>query len=224
MAGILPPGTTNPCLSANIGAKPLSSTVTMKALLALIALLAAAVHLGAQSSFIVYAKGDYSLVTATVPATKPTDPARAAFLAATQADLAGSPAYETRMVLAAPPAPLWGKVLEGARGEFQFHDTFKGGFVVHLKLEGLTPGHTYRLCLNGNPKLAGNDRLADPVPGTPEERYMDFFTATADASGRYDATFAIALPAGPYDVRLYIKDTADYTVFLYHHYFRFTVE
>jgi len=196
----------------------------MKNLLALIILFAAAVHLVAQSSFIVYAKGDYSLVTATVPAAKPTDAARAAFLADVQAELAKSPAYETRMVLTAPPAPNWGKVIEGARGEFQFHDTFQGGFVVHLKLEGLTAGHTYRLCLNGNPKLEGNDRLADPVKGLPEERYLDFFTATADAAGRYDATFAIALAAGPYDVRLYIKDTTDHTIFLYHDYFRFTVE
>ena len=196
----------------------------MKAFLSLLALLTAAAGLTAQSSFIVYAKGDYSLVTATVPSAKPTDAARAAFLTDVQAELAKTPAYETHMVLIAPPAPKWGKVVEGARGEFQFHDTFKGGFVVHLKLERLIAGHTYRLCLNGNPKLEGNDRLVDPVKGMPEERYMDFFTATADASGRSDATYAIALPAGPYDVRLYIKDTADHTIFLYHDYFRFTVE
>lgn len=176
------------------------------------------------ASYIVYAKGDYSLVTATVPSSKPSDPARAAFLADVQSELAKTPAYETHMTLIAPPAPAWGKVVAGARGTFQFHDTFKSGFLVHLQLEGLTPGHPYRLCLNGNPKLAGNDRLVDPVKGLPEERYMDFFTATADEAGRYAATFAVALPAGPYDVRLYIKDTADHTIFLYHDYFRFTVE
>jgi hypothetical protein len=191
-------------------------------LLALLALLATSASRAA--SYIIYAKGDYSLVTATAPASKPADPVRAAFLAEVQAQLARTPAYETHMTLSSPPAPAWGKIIPSARGSFQFYDTFKSGFFVRLQLEGLTPGHAYRLCLNGNPKLAGNERLADPVKGLPEERYLDFFTATADANGRYDATFAVALPAGPYDVRLYIKDTADHTIFLYHDYFRFAVE
>jgi|SRR5688572_27893669 len=195
----------------------------MKKLLLLAGILLATSRLAADS-FIVYAKGDYSLVTATVPSYKPADPARAAFLANVQAELANPTTYGTHMTLVAPPAALWGKVIEGAKGTFQFHDTFKGGFIVHLKLEGLAPKHSYRLCLNGNAKLEGNDRLPDPVKAFPEERYMDFFTAIADASGRYEATFAVALPAGPYDLRLYVKDTADFTIFLYHDYFRFTVD
>jgi hypothetical protein len=190
----------------------------------LVALALFAVSRLCAASYIIYAKGDYSLVTPTAPSAKPSDPARAAFLAEVQAQLARTPAYETHMTLTSPPAPAWGKIIASARGSFQFYDTFKSGFFVHLQLEGLTPGHTYRLCLNGNPKLAGNERLADPVKGLPEERYLDFFTATADAAGRYEATFAVGLPAGPYDVRLYIKDTADHTIFLYHDYFRFTVE
>lgn len=194
----------------------------MKNLLLVVGLLLAASRLVADS-FIIYGKGDYSLVTATVPSYKPADAARAAFLASVQAELAQPVGYATHMTLIAPPAELWGKVIEGAKGTFEFHDKFKGGFVVHLKLEGLAPSHSYRLCLNGNAKLDGNDRLPDPVKAFPEERYMDFFTAIADASGRYEATFAVALPAGPYDVRLYIKDTSDYTIFLYHDYFRFTV-
>lgn len=196
----------------------------MKKLLVPAALLLATARLGAQSSFIVYAKGDYSLVTATVPAAKPTDPARAAFLADVQAELAKAPAYETHLTLIPAPAPKWGKVIAGARGTLDFHDFFKGGFFVHVKLEGLAAGHTYRLCLNGNPALPGNDLLIDPVKGNPKERYMDFFTATADAAGRYDATFAIALAPALYDLRFYVKDTADHTIFLYHDYFRFTVE
>ncbi len=196
----------------------------MKKLLLVASLLATAASLGAAQSFIIYAKSDYSLVSATVPATKPSDPARAAFLADVQADLGRPAAYETHMTLKAPPAPEWGKIVAGARGEFEFHDTFKAGFLVRVKLDGLTPGHTYRLTLNGNPKLAGNDRLADPVKGMPDERYFDFFTVAADAAGLVDGTFAIALPAGPYDVRLYVKDTSDFTIFLYHDYFRFNVE
>jgi hypothetical protein len=196
----------------------------MKNLLLVAGLLLAASSLSA-ASYIVYAKSDYSLATATMPTYKPTNPKLAAFLASFQAELANPVAYETQMTLNPPPSPEWGgKVVEGAKGTFEFHDTFKGGFVLHIKLEGLTPGRAYKLCLNGNPKLEGNDRLPTPVPGVPDERYTDFFTAIADSSGRYDATFAVALPVGRYDVRLYIKDGTDYAIFLYHDYFRFTVE
>ena len=186
-------------------------------------LLFAAAQLHAES-FIVYAKGDYSPVDAINPTTKPSDPSRAAFLAGIQAELAHPTAYETHMTLIPAPAPKWGKVIAGAKGTIDFHDTFKGGFVVHLKLEGLVAGHLYRLCLNGNPKLAGNDLLIDPVPGNAPERYMDFFTATADAQGRYDATFGIGLPIAPYELRFYVKDVVDHTIFLYHDYFKFAVE
>ncbi len=195
----------------------------MKKLLLLAGLLLAGIRLPAQS-FIIYAKGDYSPVTADTPAVKPAEPARAAFLAAVQAELAHPTAFETHMTLIPAPAPKWGKVIEGAKGTIKFHDTFKGGFVVQLKMEGLVPGHVYRLCLNGNPKLVGNDLLVDPVKGNPAERYMDFFTATADAAGRYEATFAIALPVSPYELRFYVKDVADHTIFLYHDYFKFAVE
>ena len=193
-------------------------------LLSLFLLLTVTARLAAQTSYIIYTPSDYSLVSATVPATKPLDFGRATFLAAVQSDLAKPENYATSMTLIAPPAPKWGKVVAGAQGNFQFHDSFAGGFVVHLRLSGLTPRQTYRLCLNGNPKLEGNDRLPTPVPGLPEEKYLDFLTVTADASGRVDGTFAIALAPGPYDVRLYVKDTTDHTIFLYHDYFRFTVE
>jgi hypothetical protein len=42
--------------------------------------------------------------------------------------------------------------------------------------------------------------------------------------GEYMATFAIALPKGPYDVRFYVKDTDDFKIVLYHDFFRFAVE
>lgn len=195
----------------------------MKTILLLASLLIATTGLSAQS-FIIYAKGDYSPVTATTPVVKPVDPTRAAFLAAMQSELAQVANYETQMTLIPAPAPNWGKVIPGAKGTIKFRDSFKGGFVVNLKLEGLTPGHVYRLCLNGNPKLVGNDLLIDPVPGNPKERYYDFFTAVADAAGRYDAIFGIALAAAPYELRFYVKDTADHTIFLYHDYFKFIVE
>ena len=58
----------------------------------------------------------------------------------------------------------------------------------------------------------------------PSEKHVPLPFHSRIHQERYDATFAVALPAGPYDVRLYIKDTADHTIFLYHDYFRFTVE
>ena len=186
-------------------------------------LLLATANLHAQA-FIVYSKGDYSPVDATNPVAKPANPAQASFLTAIQAELAHSTAYETHMTLLPAPAPKWGKVIDGAKGTIDFHDTFKGGFVVRVELAGLVAGHSYRLCLNGNPKLAGNDLLADPVPGNAPERYMDFFTAIADAKGQYETTFGIALPIAPYELRFYVKDTNDHTIFLYHDYFKFAVE
>ena len=193
----------------------------MKKLLLFATLLLAGSRLGAQS-FIIYAKGDYSPVDATTPATKPADPARAAFLTTVQAELAHPATYETGMTLIAPPE--WGRTVPGAGGKIAFHDSFLAGFMVRVTLDGLAKNHRYRLTLNGNPKLDGNDRLVDPVPGLPAERYFDFLTATTDDSGHFEATFAVALPAGPYDVRFYVKDTDDFKIVLYHDYFKFKVE
>jgi len=195
----------------------------MKKLLALVTLLTAAASLGAAQGFIIYAKSDYSMVSATTPSTKPSDAKRAGFLEDVQADLAQPPHYDTQMTLKAPPAPEWGKVIATAQGMFQFHESFKGGFLVRLQLDGLIRGHTYRLTLQGNAKLAGNDRLP-AAPRGPEDRSLDFFTVAADNAGKVDATFAIALAPGPYDLRLHVTDTSDDTIFLYHDYFRFNVE
>ena len=193
----------------------------MKKLLTLAALCAAFASLHAQS-FIIYTKGDYSPVDATTPATKPTDSFRAAFLGAVQAEFAHPIKFETGMTLFAPPA--WGRTVPGASGKLGFHDSFHGGFLVHVTLEGLVPNHRYVLTLNGNPKLAGNDRLVDAVPGLPEERYFDFLKVTTDDHGRFEGTLGVGLLPGPYDVRFYVKDPDDFKIVLYHDYFRFTVE
>jgi hypothetical protein len=173
-------------------------------------------------TIVVFAKGDSLALGPGAPATAPTDPARAAFLAATRADLARPAVFATPLALGAPPE--WGKTVPGAGGTIQFHDRFRGGFPVVVTLQGLTPLHRYILTLNGNPKLEGNERLVDPVPGLPAERYYDFQTIATDAHGAYAATFAIVLPAGPYGVRFYVKDTADFKIVLYHDYFHFAVE
>jgi hypothetical protein len=56
------------------------------------------------------------------------------------------------------------------------------------------------------------------------EKYYDFSTITTDANGRYQATFAILLPAGQYDVYFFVKDTTDFKIILRHDFFQFTVE
>jgi len=193
----------------------------MKKSLLFASLLLAVSSLGAQS-FIIYSKGDYSPVDPTTPATKPVDHFRAAFLAAVQAELAHPIAFETGMTLIAPPD--WGRTVPGAAGKIAFHESYRGGFFVHVVLDGLAKDRRYILTLNGNPKLAGNDRLVDAVPGLPAERYFDFLTITTDDHGHFEATFGIALLPGPYDVRFYVKDTVDFKIVLYHDYFRFTVE
>lgn len=170
----------------------------------------------------VFAKGEFIVLDSGTPAPGPKDPAKAAFLAAYQADLARPAGFVAPLPLSAPPE--WGRTVPGAAGTIRFHGSFHGGFVVRVALEGLVPGHKYILCLNGNPALAGNDLLVDAVPHNEKERYYDFLTATTDAAGRYQATFGIALPASPYDVRFYVKDTGDFKIVLYHDYFKFTVE
>lgn len=194
----------------------------MKSLFLLTSLLLAPALLLA-SNIIVYAKGDFTVLESgsSAPAPAPKEPVKAKFLATCQADLAQPGPFAVAIKLSAPPE--WGKTVPGATGKLDFHDKFSGGFFVRVALEGLAPRHRYILTLNGNPKLAGNDRLVDAVPGMDTERYFDFLTITTDADGRYAATFGIALPTGPYDVRFYVKDTDDFKIVLYHDYFKFAV-
>jgi hypothetical protein len=140
-------------------------------------------------------------------------PDQAAFVKAV--DLAAGPVES--LALMAPPE--WGRTVAGAVGQVRLHPHTVHGLVLEVSLEGLRPDHRYILTLNGNPQLPGNERLPDPVPGLPAERYFDFFTATTDAHGAYAGKFGITLPAGPYRVRFYVKDTDDFKIVLYHDYF-----
>lgn len=193
----------------------------MKSLLCLAGFLLVASALHA-TAIIVYAKGESAMVDAIAAPDKPADPAKAAFLAAFQADLMHpAPFLEPLKV---GDFPVYGRDVPGASGMIRFHESFAGGVVLNVALMGLLPGHRYILTLNGNPKRAGNDRLVDPVPGNEAEKYFDFQTVTTDAMGQFTATFAIALPKGPYDVRFYVKDTDDFKIVLYHDFFKFAVE
>jgi hypothetical protein len=169
---------------------------------------------------IVFGKGESAVLQPSTPV--PQAPAKAAFFRAFKTDLEHPAEFAAPLDLTT--FPQWGRLVAGASGGIQFHRSFPGGFVVRVALEGLLPDHPYILTLNGNPKLAGNANLIDSVPGGGPERYFDFQTVTTDARGSYLATFAIALPAGPYDVRFYVKDTSDFKIVLYHDFFPCGVE
>jgi len=190
-------------------------------LIAALISLAFATGLRAQE-IVVFAKGDSLALGPGISSATITTPVKAAFLDAFKADLARAAAFgETNKLT---DFPTYGRNVPGAAGEFRFRASFKGGWVVATALEGLLPNHKYILTLNGNPSRAGNTNLVDAVSNNPREKYYDFQTITSDAAGRYHATFGVALPAGPYDVRYYIKDTADFKIVLYHDFFKFAVE
>ena len=197
------------------------ASVAKEMLIAAILWLAFATGLRAQE-IVVFAKGDSLALGPGISSNTITNPVKAAFLDAFKADLGHALAFgETNKLT---DFPTYGRNVEGAGGEFRYRASFKGGFVVAPALDGLLPNHKYILTLNGNPSRAGNTNLVDSVPNNAREKYYDFQTITTDASGRYHATFGVALPAGPHDVRFYIKDTADFKIVLYHDFFKFTVE
>jgi hypothetical protein len=173
-------------------------------------------------NIVVLSKGDTLTVESGTTGVQQSDPTKAAFLNAFKADLARQPELKTSLELS--DLPQWGRKVPGAEGTIQFHDSFRGGFVVRVGLGGLTPNHKYILTLNGNPERAGNDNLVDPVPGNEKEKYFDFITMTTDSAGRYRAVFGILLPAGPYDLRFYVKDTDDFKIVLYRDFFKFSVK
>lgn len=172
---------------------------------------------------VIFAKG-YSMVLE--PGTVVDEvktPARAAFLAAFKADLAHPLALEGPDELSTFPG---GRVITGASGDIQWHRTFPGGLVIDVTLQGLLPDHKYILSINGDPQRAGNGNLVDVYQVSRDKilRYYDFSTITTDTTGNYHATFGIMFPAGKYDVSFYVKEPPDYSIVLYHDFFRFTVE
>lgn len=153
----------------------------------------------------------------------PADASQAAFFRDYRGDRDGDAPLEAELPLVNPPA--WGKTVSARTGgTIRFHRRFPRGFVCRLELRGLLPNHAYLLALNGNPEKAGNDLLPTPVPGNEREKYYDFLDLKTDALGHYAADLGVFLQHGAYDVRLYVKDTADFKIVLYRDFFRFAVE
>jgi hypothetical protein len=171
---------------------------------------------------VVFAKGDSIVLGAGTAEAEAKDPAQASFLAAFKADLARPLAFEGPVPLTTLPGN--GREVPGATGEIQYHGSFPGGLVIGVTLEGLLPNHVYILTLNGDVQHAGNNNLADQVSRNSKQKYYDFSTVTTDTNGRYQASFGILLPAGPYDVYFFVKDTTDFKIVLSHNFFQFTAE
>lgn len=194
----------------------------MKSVLVFVAgVLCAACALRAES-LAVFGKNQAAVVDANgAIAAVPDDPASLAFLREFQRHTSKSGYAD---VLPLEPPPEWGRTVPGSRGEVRFEKQFRGGFVARLALTGLAPEHRYLLTLNGTPGTPGNDLLADPVPGLPNERFYDFLRIQTDARGAYAADLGVQLKPGAYHVRIYVKDTADFKIVLYRDFFDFTVE
>ena len=147
-------------------------------------------------------------------------PSHRSFLAALS-DRRKQSDYETMLPIVSPPE--WGKSVANSGGAVHYQRSFAQGFAARLSLHDLVPQHTYLLTLNGIPQHSGNDRLPDPVPGIPEERFYDFLRIVTDAQGAYETDLGIYLLPGDYHVRIYVKDTDDFKIVLYRDYFDFFV-
>ncbi len=171
---------------------------------------------------VVFAKGDSLVLGSTNEAAETMDTAKTAFLDTFKTDLASPLAFEGPGELSAMPAG--GREVPGAGGEIQWHNSFRGGLVIGVTLQGLTPNHEYVLTLNGDTHRPGNGHLPDQMTRNNGEKFYDFSTITTDANGRYQTTFGIVLPASQYDVLFFVKDTKDWKIVLSHSFFQFTVE
>lgn len=135
-----------------------------------------------------------------------------------------NPSYEVALDLETPPL-TWGKMVnEKSSGKILYHDFFVNGFIFKLKIDSLLPFHNYILTINGNPERLGNTLLPDTVPLNNKEKYYDFLLIKTNKRGNFSADCAIFLKPGIYDVRFYVKDTADFKIVLYHDFFKFTVK
>ena len=199
--------------------RPSAFAPRMKALLLTLALLPATFATAALAEPLAIFARDDARKSIDAP---PSDARAATFFATFFQDRSTAVPFEGSLALVNPPS--WGKTISRTTGGgLTYHRSFAGGFIAKLTLHGLAPHHTYILTLNGNPELAGNELLLTPVPGLEEERYYDFLDIRTDADGRYEGELGVYLKSGDYAVRLYVKDTDDFKIVLYHDYFPFRV-
>jgi hypothetical protein len=120
------------------------------------------------------------------------------------------------------PAPTsWGKRIQGASGTVTYCEKSAGVFTGNVALIGLDPGKTYTLCINGKPGHPSNEWLPDRRKAG---RYYDFAQTPADRTGRIAIPFKVALHAGDYDVKFFVKDSEDSKIVLFNDRLLFRVQ
>ena len=109
---------------------------------------------------VVFSKTENCNFTGELKSCNPENPEKREFLRNFAGMANTYPANLAKARLTTPPLEWGKKVSDSTYGEISYSLTFKFGFYVDLKLQNLLPDHIYSLCLNGNPKLAGNERCA----------------------------------------------------------------
>jgi len=174
-------------------------------------------------AFAILAKGDSIAVKSGTIADDVKDPAKAAFFTAFKADLANPLPFDGAADLSVFSG-YDNSAIPNASGNIQWHNSFQGGLVIGVTLQGLVPGHDYVLTLNGDPQRAGNNSLPDRVANGNGQKCYDFTKITTDMTGSCHATFGVKLPAGKYDVAFYVKDPTDWKLPLANDTLQFTVQ
>ena len=172
---------------------------------------------------VIFSKTEKCYLNADEGACKPGTPDKIEFLTLFNHQSKKTSGELAKARLITPPLEWGKKVSDSTYGEIAYLPALKYGFFVNLQLVNLLPDHNYQLCLNGNPKLAGNDLLPDTVPNLNIEKYYDFLSVKTDSHGSYKSTIGIFLKPGDYNVRFYVKDTNGFKIVLYHDYFKFSV-
>jgi len=170
----------------------------------------------------VLGKGESLIVGDEKAGAKVKDPAKAAFLAAFKADLNAPASFDG-------PFPLTthtgvGREVPTATGDIRYHESFPGGLVIGVTLDGLVTNHGYMLTINGSLQHDGNNNLPDAYPRNNPQKFYDFSQVTTDTNGSYQAMYGVRLPPGPYDVYFFVKDTNDWKIVLGRDRFQFTVK
>ncbi len=179
--------------------------------------------IGSAQKIVVFSKTENCVITGKLTSCNPEIPDKQEFLRNFTYMTNSQSANLAKATLITPPLEWGKKVSDSTYGEIEYSLSLKSGFFVNLQLVNLLPDHNYSLCLNGNPKLAGNDLLPDTVPNMNIEKYYDFLAVKTDSHGSFKSSIGIFLKPGDYNVRFYVKDTSGFKIVLYHDYFKFSV-
>jgi hypothetical protein len=106
--------------------------------------------------------------------------------------------------------PTWHKSkIPGAKGEIVYAENQQGAFTGDIKLSGLSAGQNYVIALNGKSGVAGNSLLPLTSNDENKSKYYDSQSIAADEKGNINQSFKVNLPAGIYEVKIFVKAVKD---------------